>query len=118
MSEEILKVIDALTEKLGATGDHLWEILVGQALVSGITDVLICILLITVGVVSLKFVKKKTSGGDAAEWTGEAVGFAWSVWSISTFIIMLMVIVSGSGAITALFNPEYWALTHIIGLPG
>lgn len=98
----ISQTIDVLSQKFGATGVHLWEVLLRQQLINAIE----CSVYFIVSIVLLPFViislRKTKSNND----------FPWQIFVIS-FLITISII-SFSMGLTAVFNPEYGAIKSII----
>ena len=47
MEDKYLKLIEALAEKSGTTSEHLYGVLVKQAPITGVVDILQCIAIVT-----------------------------------------------------------------------
>jgi hypothetical protein len=120
VDEKTYALLKELSEKLGTTGEHLWGVLVRQAQISGIAELLVIVAWWSISFLGLKFIIKKTTrikdtdGYSIAEWEGEGAFFAWCGWSMYTAIILVL---SGVEVVTiagALLNPEYWALKQLL----
>ena len=112
LQKQILNRIDTLAAKLGTTADHLWTILVRQAKVEAITDI-VWILLVTAATVLLymgyRKVLERDSYDDDHWWLGLIfLSFADGVGIVFAIFALLQLP-------TVLFNPQYWALTQIVG---
>jgi NADH:ubiquinone oxidoreductase subunit 6 (subunit J) len=122
MDEKTLIALTALANKLGTTAEYLWGVLLKQAPIYGVIEILIMAAWIIATVLWFCFVVKKTKRPNAtkddkypeAEWHSEAAFCAW----LSVFLLMFFsgVLVSNgiSKAISGLLNPEYWALRQIL----
>jgi len=123
MDDKTTALIEKLAEKLGTTAEHLWGVLLHQAPISGAVDLATVVVMVLAAVGLVRFVKGKTTTPAEteddryphAEWEDEFAGFAWLVTAIYLIITGLVVIVSPQGIVAAFFNPEYWALSHILG---
>ena len=123
MDDKTTALIEKLAEKLGTTAEHLWEVLLHQAPISGVVALVTDIVMALVAVGLVRFVKNKTTKPvkteynkyPEAEWEEEGAAFAWA--GIVIYFLITGVVVSGSaeGILAAFFNPEYWALSHILG---
>jgi hypothetical protein len=116
VDEKTLELIEKHIEKLGGASEHIFKVMVDQALISGITDVLTCIALVFICIKSFNFVEKKTKSNDgySGEWSDEGAFFAWAGLYIFLFVVTLTIICS-VGTITAAFiNPEYWAIMKLL----
>lgn len=122
MDEKYQALIEALANKLGTTAEHLWGVLVRQAPISGVVDLVLCIVIATVTVWFVSLVKHKTTAPAAtdeyrhprAEWQEEAAFLAWAVALIAGVFALVCVICSAEGIAAAFANPEYWALKQLV----
>jgi ABC-type antimicrobial peptide transport system permease subunit len=122
MNEQTQQLIRELAEKLGTTAEHLWSVLIQQALITGIVDTLI---MLTFGVILVRlfiFVKAKTTKrGETptsyphADWEDEPAFIAWFGWAVLAFIFSLILAGNASMTMAAFLNPEYWALMQVLG---
>jgi hypothetical protein len=122
MNEETLQAITALAQKLGTTSEYLWSVLIQQAyLEAGLSLInLIVWGIITFFVVKIVYLKTKTpletdeDHYPKAQWVEEGAVAAWLVSGVLILIAFIIISVEFNSLITALFNPEYWALKQII----
>lgn len=109
----ILSRVDALTAKLGVTAEHLWGVLVRQAIVQAVTDAILVGLLIVVGLVAYK----------AAVWAMGKVDDddAWGVLLFVSIAVVIGCIVAvpilSVVAVREAMNPEYWAFRSLFPTP-
>ncbi len=123
MDDKTTALIEKLAEKLGTTAEHLWGVLLHQAPISGAVDLATIVVMVLAAVGLVPFVKGKTTKQaetkderyPRAEWEGEGAGLAWLGTAIYLIITGVVVIGSAQGIVAAFFNPEYWALSHILG---
>ena len=122
MDKKYQALIEAIANKLGTTAEHLWGVLVRQAPISGVVDLVLCVIIATVAVWFVALVKRKTTPPVAtdedryprAEWREEAAFLAWGV-ALITGVFALACVISSAQEITAAFaNPEYWALKQLV----
>jgi hypothetical protein len=119
--KELTLFLEQLANKLGTTVEKLWAVLLRQATISGIVDLILSVGLILVAVKCLRFVKRKTSipaktkdnEYPRAEWEDEGEFFAWSALAILLGIVGFFIIFALQNIMTAFLNPEYWALKEI-----
>ena len=114
MDDKTLEALTALAHKLGTTAEYLWGVLVKQAPISGVLDLAVIAAWAAACVWLVRLVRRKTAGDDPA-WDDETGRvFAW----IGTWLACILAAVIGSlsvaGAVTAIVNPEYWALRQIL----
>lgn len=115
-------LIRELAEKLGTTSEHLWSVLVKQAPITAATEILTALAVSSTFYYLLKLTKIKTTTPKATEtnrfpeqeWKYENAFFAWMVTGIVGVITLLIVCCAFSSSITALLNPEYWALKQLL----
>jgi len=123
MNQETKEIIQEIAEKLGTTAEHLWGVLIKQAGINAITDVIIATITICVFAFTFKYVMKKTHVPEkteeerypTAEWDDELGVLAHIILLIFAIIAASITLASIYTVITALLNPEYWALKQIIG---
>ena len=109
-----------LANKLGTTGTHLWEVLLRQAPISSISSIILflscCIINAIFWKITAIFSKKHDEEENMHERDkyNEAFLGAYIVSAIFSFILLLILCFNCDVWISGLFNPEYWALQHII----
>ena len=120
MDDKTLQALTTLADKLGTTSEYLWGVLLKQAPITGVIDMVTVIVLVVLVVLWARFVQRKTSipkqtendRYPRAEWENEGAFFSW----VSVFIMVLMVslmVCRLSTTVAALVNPEYWAFKQI-----
>jgi hypothetical protein len=122
MNETTEKLIRELAEKLGTTTEHLWGILLKQAPISASIDTLIALIMLAILWMGYAFVSKKTKVPEKtdhykslyAEWDGECAFAAWLALAAYGFLTICITFCSITSVVTALANPEYWALKQLI----
>lgn len=113
MNNEIVNALETLAAKLGTTSEYLWSILLKQAPISAITDLIQYGLLILACVIWSKKMKNTipkilNKGLNENHW-------AWVVAiSIMLGIFIIVAFFSIPNTIYALVNPEYWALDRLL----
>lgn len=122
MNEQMERLIRELADRLGTTGEHLWGVLVKQAMIVGWVNLIGMALMVSVTVWGLRLVHRKTAPRrtpyqvveDFPEWDDGKDVIAWTVWTGWLCITVIMVLTSLSDSIGALINPEYWALNRLL----
>jgi choline-glycine betaine transporter len=124
MVNEGLERLDQLAAKLNIAVEGLWDVLVNQATIEAMQDVLLFLCSIAViGVCYLFFnrmmkvrvraVKEKNEEKEefffAMSMIAAFLGIAAVIWSIVNLIAL-------ANIPTKLFNPEYWALSEVLKL--
>lgn len=117
--EQLTTLLTALAERLGTTVEYLWGVLLKQAYIDGIFNIIYCIIpiiLIYPTYKYAKYIKLKWNEWVENGWGEEifpCVGF--SVLCVFFIILLLFTITEFiPTAITAFNNPEYWALKEIL----
>jgi hypothetical protein len=119
MNDQTTKLLESLALKLGTTAEYLWGALIKQAHVSVISNLLLIVFTIVMGIILLRAHKWASSEYDGYVRYNDDNG----VFLTSGMIVFLLIwvgfvigsIISVDEIITALFNPEYWALKQILG---
>lgn len=108
MEDRTYQVLLSLAERLGTTIEHLWAVLIKQAVVTGMTNVVILAAVTTAACYLTRIVRIKVFEAaylrDGA-WAG--VSFMWA------FIVLLWVYLLPD-TVAAIFNPEFWALKQVL----
>jgi hypothetical protein len=123
MDDKTIALIEKLAEKLGTTSEHLWGVLLHQAPISGAIKLSMVVVMVFSAVGLVRFVKGKTTKPakteydqyPQAEWEGEVAIFAWLATAIYLINTGAVAFGSAQGIVAAFFNPEYWALSYILG---
>jgi len=117
MNNETLVALQQLATKLGTTSEYLWSILLKQAPIDGYISILIMLLMFMSGVI-LSIISKNLSKklDENFSYQKEEVRNVVAIISASAWILAII----GSmailpEAIIAIVNPEYWALSKILG---
>lgn len=120
MNDSLQTVLAALATKLGTTAEHLYGVLVKQAYIAAVTDLLFAMVYVGFTLFFASVVRRKTSVPVSdgryvqPEWAADGAFFAHAaVWVLAA----IGVLVVGScihTVTTVLLNPEYWALNKIL----
>lgn len=108
MNEKTQEYLVALCEKLGTTAEHVWAVLIKQAIIMGWMNAVlfvICIVFILATVLLCKS-KRFLDYGD---------GCPLVVMVIFSCLFVLLAPIVFCEAFTCLLNPEYWALKQVLG---
>jgi hypothetical protein len=113
--EEALQLVDSLAVRLQAPAEVVWRAYLVQATVSGITVLAYAVILLgLIGMWLGVWVPKLwRSAQDANDETGHIM--AITIGSILSLLGLLYILIETPFAITALVNPEYWAIQRILG---
>ena len=106
MNETLLR---ELAEKLGTTVEHLWGVLVKQAPISAGINILTITVWIIVLIIVGFYMRRK-----AVQWDKDIAPVLWGMfWAFAAGAFAALCIIFGE-TVTALVNPEYWALKEIL----
>jgi hypothetical protein len=122
MDDKTLQALTALSTKLGTTVEYLWGVLLRQAPITGAIELVLMCVLVTTSLFLIQFVRRKTTKPaktnenpyPKADWPDEGGVFAWMAAILFAFITALIVFFDLSNVVSALINPEYWALRQIL----
>ena len=109
MNEHTAALIQNLAAKLGTTTEYLWSVLIKQAPINAATDVL---QYIAAGFLAYFYYKWATS--DKRDYDEFGQMFAALGVGLPLLIILIAIFFCFPNTITALVNPEYWALKEIL----
>ncbi len=114
MNEQTEKMIRELAEKLGTTTEHLWGVLLAQAPVAGVWSAMAAmgyvIGAVLVTIIAYKVVRHlwEVEREEVLAWFTGVVCLIWFVICCIGFSSYIY------DAVTAFYNPEYWALQNIL----
>ena len=114
MNKELEVMLLGLSKKLGISIDLLWSALIKQAYIEGATDIIFYILggLALVG--AAMALRAANKFWDLGVENCFAVRVAWISLAILAFLYTVSIPFCIHEAMTALCNPEYWALKDIL----
>ena len=86
MDDKTLQALNALANKLGTTAEYLWGVLLRQAPLTGVIDLMLTMAWVIGAVLWWCFVARKTTRpkrtddghSTYADWTGEAAFLSWA----------------------------------------
>ena len=113
MDDKTLQALTAIATKLGITPEYLFGVLVKQAPISGTITLLLIAAWVYACVALIRVTKRKTTkapGEYYSEWDPV-------LWLLVGAIAIGTALVCGLQleiAVSALVNPEYWALQQIL----
>jgi hypothetical protein len=117
INDPAIAAITALAEKLGVATEYLWAALLRQAPISGVVSLLMMTFFIAIAVHVNFLVHKNTRvipnkyGDPNQNWDDTMWFLVVGVWVLVALIVWL----SLDSALSAFFNPAYWALMKIKG---
>lgn len=122
MNQTTEKLIRELANKLGTTTEHLWGVLIRQAAISGITNLIVVAAWLAIAWWFYSVIKRKTlvppetpeDKYPRAEWDGDSAGIAWGILWLSLAGCAVIFGCTLESVIGSLVNPEYWALKQIV----
>jgi hypothetical protein len=114
MNEKIFEALAVLAGKLGTTAEYLWGVMVRQAQVSGIMNLIAAVFLLVGLVVLIRVTVKNWKGWWDQAGEDEYQGALVFCAIIAHMIIIIPLWVCFDAAIYRLINPEYFALAKIL----
>jgi hypothetical protein len=119
MNEQLALTLVTLADKLDTTVEHLWQVMIDQAYISAMTNLTLGIMWILATIVATVFVFKKSkepADEDGRKWSYgiELIVYVVVAYMVIASLVILMMI--QNDIITALYNPEYWALQQLMSL--
>lgn len=118
MKNQTTELLEKLAVQLGTTAEYLWSVLIVQARISAITDLIFLILAIVSGYFLYRthlYLSKETEDMYSLyERKEEAVMLPMFFGVIIWTVFFLVMFFSIGNIINGLFNPEYWALNKIL----
>ena len=123
MNDKTLEFLNALAAKLGTTAEHLWAVLTKQAKFAAISDFILSAILVSAFILAARTTYVNTRTPDATpdneyprpKWDDE-IGVSLAVvctCALGLFAAISVCSAVGS-ALTAVFNPEYFALNQML----
>ena len=117
--DDLARILDELTSRLGPGGEYVFGLAVRQKIIEGIVGLSLILVLIGIAVV-VSLVARWRINLENAKYPDPAsdyhLGLGWKVlahaviWSLTAAVVAAV----GLGAMTNLLNPEYAALTDIL----
>ena len=115
MSTELATVIEKMAAKLEVPVTHLWGVMVKQAAIYPYVAMLEIAFLIAGLIVFRYSINKYIEYDNKKRYPEGASGFLNPVYFIAAIALAVVIAATMSTVITAIFNPEYWALMQIMG---
>lgn len=114
--ETITKYIDQLAQSLNVASEHVYEALIKQAMVTGIIATVWAVIMSAVVLGCLNVIQKtRKKAQESGDYFDESEAF---LKSMLFGLIIFASFVSGyyalETALTALLNPEYWAIKEVL----
>jgi len=109
------ELIEQLAQKLGTTVEHLWSVIIRQAPLFVVYTLIE--LALTLGASFLLWRAHKHFSNDDNEMSyyhDDGIGISMVVVTIDIGLFLIYFAFSINSVITAIFNPEYWALQEIL----
>jgi len=110
--ENLTKLLSELALSLGTTSEFLWSILIKQAFISGVIDIVQYVLII-MGCWGWWLVTKRVSAKIEDSWEEENYIWVAIVW-VFLLALVLSIFFNIQNTVASFINPGYWALDHIM----
>ena len=118
--KELSPIITKIANQLGVASEHIWGVLVRQAYVEGITDLMLCLVIIVLTVCYWKFIryahKKICYQSEKDSWDSDILAPIYVTGAILGFIGAILFVIGMSSAVGKFLNPEYYALQILTNL--
>jgi hypothetical protein len=108
MNEQLSNVLVQLAQKLSTTTEHLWGVIITQAKIDGIMFSIASVVLLVFLYGMYKLGKK------AALCEGYNDDLLWIPVTVGTLAGSFLFLLCVSKALTAILNPEYYALHEVL----
>ena len=112
----LVSAIDTLASKLGVAASEVYRVLIAQARVSAIKSGVVLVFMLALIAVAVWITRKTVRDWDKLERYDYEFGISIFV-GITDFLALVAVFVAGScvsNIISALANPQFWALDYIL----
>jgi hypothetical protein len=115
MDERNERLIRELAEQFGTTVEHLLDVLVRQAAISGTIKLVACFAWIAVVVLAYRLIRLKTIPPSVGrDYNPDNTAMAWTGWAIMTIMMLFFVGFNIEYIVSAFINPEYLALKQLL----
>lgn len=111
MDDKTEKLIRELADKLGTTAEHLWGVLVRQAVIDAIPNIILGIVGFCGAILFASFAWHIFKNRDASKDDDDLPLCGWLL--VFTFAMLFIMALNIQAIVTALHNPEYWALKQL-----
>ena len=114
LQNQVSDLLGQLAESLGTTAPYLWEVLINQAGIVAITHTLGTLFVFCIFITEFFLVKHTIKNG----FEEGPIAVLSVIFGIMSFAGLIILTADGviHTLITALFNPEYWALKEILNI--
>lgn len=112
MDEQTYRLLEQLATQFNVTVEYLWGVLVRQAFINSLNNVLVFLLIIAAFFLLTKWTIRAKDEIEEI-WPGAPILIFWGLLVIFSLIFS---ITSFQDTLTGFLNPEYFALQQILGL--
>lgn len=119
MNSQTQKLLEQLASKLGTTTEYLWTVLLKQAFVDGIFNLVlstICIIVLIVFYKLCKWLEKPDKDGDKNKDNFDAPEMFYIIGGVISTFAVVFAFVGLYEASVCFFNPEYFALKEVLSV--
>lgn len=114
--DKAMVYIDKLAAKLGVAAEHVYGVLVKQAVVSGSVSIGASLVLLLIAIVIPILCMREAKRRKGIISDGLAIAFGWGVFA--AVFMLIISLVTGVIGIKAVLNPEYYAIKEILDTIG
>jgi hypothetical protein len=116
LDDKIINLLEKLSSKLGTTMEHLWNILIHQAYIEAFKNIIIISFFIILEMLIFKYVIRYNKIKNFADIESDFEFIAVLLFIVILVFIIVITLNLVPETVDAIFNPEYWALNHILKL--
>lgn len=116
MKKETVELLEKLADKLGTTSEYLWSVLVNQAYVNAIGEVIFILIATAFSYAMCKMHLHFMDRDNEYSYyeKEEVLGIPMIIGAIVMVLLIIGCICSVRSIVTGVLNPEYWALEQIL----
>lgn len=113
--KKIMQYIDQLAQSLNVASEHVYEALLKQALVSGIIALVWTALMLCVTVALIAVIRKAWIRAQEDPYFDDVhAAIVTGIFGVIIFIVVCFGLYAVEYGLTALLNPEYWAIKEVL----
>jgi len=125
--EELFVMLEQLAVKLNIGSETIFKAYHKQALIYSLSETFICIMLVVIAILTIKFAQYKTSFINEPDWIDKKAFSSWvlawvvCIYEISycvivTLCVLIYIVSTFTSIISGFFNPEYWMIKEVAKL--
>lgn len=116
MEEKAIELLEGLAQQLNTTADMLWACLLKQAHIEGMAWLIFYGLSLLVFLICWRVYKRRKIRYEAEEIDADSYISANLIMAVVCVVLTIVIVSTVNSTLSALFNPEYWALQEVLKL--